>query len=147
MKPIIGKRILYGGGVDVTYECVGSDDSVDDSLRLTRNHGRVVLVGVPGITKNVDWTAIFSKELDVVASYIYNRAEPYRGEKRAAYEIALEMMAGARVGTEPGSVPTQPLDLSWLVTHKFKLDDYARAFELLEKRGSSKAIKAVFEFK
>lgn len=133
LQPIIGKRILYGGGVDVTYECVGSDSSIDDSLRLTRNRGRVVLVGVPGITKNVDWTAIFAQELDVVASYIYNHVEPYHGTLRPAFAIALELMQNG-------------LDLSWLVTHKFKLDEYARAFELLEKRGESQAIKAVFEF-
>lgn len=133
LKPIIGKRVLNGGGVDMTYECVGSDTSVDDSMRLTRNHGRVVLVGVPGITKDVDLTAVFAKELDLVASYIYNRAEPYQGEKRAAYAIALEMMRNG-------------LDLSWLITHKFKLEDYARAFKLLEQRGTSKALRAVFEF-
>ncbi len=145
LKPIIGKRVMNGGGVDVTYECVGSDASMDDSLRLTRNRGRVVLVGVPGITKEVDWTPIFTKELDVTASYIYNRAEPYKGEKRAAFDIALEMMAG--VATEAGSVATPtPLDLAWLITHKFKLKDYARAFELLGKRGASQALKAVFEF-
>ncbi|OQY83198.1 MAG: hypothetical protein B6D41_17310 [Chloroflexi bacterium UTCFX4] len=157
LKPIIGKRVMNGGGVDLTYECVGSDASIDDSLRLTRNRGRVVLVGVPGITKNVDWTPIFVKELDVTASYIYNRVEPYRGEKRAAFDIALELMSRGsvtteqeQVDTEPGSVSTraaQPLDLAWLVTHKFKLEEYAQAFALLEKRGASKAIKAVFEFK
>lgn len=134
LKPIIGKRVMNGGGVDVTYECVGTDDSIDDSLRLTRSRGRVVLVGVPGITKNVDWTPIFAKELQVDAAYNSNHAEPYNGEKRAAFDIALEMMANG-------------LDLAWLVTHKFKLDEYAHAFELLEKRGASKVIKAVFEFK
>lgn len=133
LKPIIGKRILYGGGVDMTYECVGSDSSIDDSMRLTRNRGRVVLVGVPGITKGVDWTAIFSKELEVIASYIYNHAEPYKGENRSAFALALELMQNG-------------LDLSWLITHKFKLEDYARAFDLLERRGANKAIKAVFEF-
>lgn len=133
LKPIIGKRVLGGGGVDITYECVGNDDSIDDALRLTRSRGRVVLVGVPGITKNVDWTPIFAKELDVVAAYNSNHAEPYKGEKRSAFAIAVEMMQNG-------------LDFSWLVTHKFKLDDYAHAFELLEKRGASKVIKAVFEF-
>lgn len=147
LKPIIGKRVMSKGGVDVMYECVGSDDSIDDALRLTRNRGRVVLVGVPGITKNVDWTPIFSKELNVSASYNSNHAEPYEGKKRAAFEIALEMMAGERVGTELKSAPLRsPLDLAWLVTHKFKLGNYAEAFQLLEKRGASKAIKAVFEF-
>lgn len=133
LKPIIGKRVLNGGGVDVTYECVGNDDSIDDSLRLTRSRGRVVIVGVPGVPKTVDWTPIFAKELDVVGAYNSNHAEPFRGEKRGAFDIALELMQNG-------------LDLGWLVTHKFKLEQYAQAFSLLEKRGASKAIKAVFEF-
>jgi threonine dehydrogenase-like Zn-dependent dehydrogenase len=133
LKPILGKRVLNGGGVDLTYECVGSDDSLDDAMRMTCSRGRVVLVGVPGITKNVDWTAIFAKELDVIASYIYNRVEPLRGSPRPAFEIALDLMQNG-------------LDLSWLITHKFKLDQYAEALALLEKRGASRALKAVFEF-
>jgi threonine dehydrogenase-like Zn-dependent dehydrogenase len=133
LKPIIGKRVMSKGGADVTYECVGNDDSIDDALRLTRSRGRVVLVGVPGITKDVDWTPIFSKELEVLASYNSNHVEPYQGEKRPAFEIALELMQNG-------------LDLSWLVTHKFRLDEYAHAFALLEKRGASKVIKALFEF-
>lgn len=133
LKPIIGKRVLSGGGMDLTYECVGSDDSIDDSLRLARNRGQVILVGVPGITKNVDWTPIFAKELQVTASYNSNHVEPFKGEKRSAFAIGLELMQHG-------------LDLGWLVTHKFKLQDYAYAFELLEKRGASRAIKAVFEF-
>jgi L-iditol 2-dehydrogenase len=133
LKPIIGKRVLNKGGADVIFECVGSDASIDDALRLTRSRGRLVLVGVPGIPKSVDWTPIFAKELNVVGAYNSNHAEPFRGAKRSAFDIALELMANG-------------LDLSWLVTHKFKLDEYARAFELLDKRGASKAIKAVFEF-
>lgn len=138
LKPILGKRILNGGGVDVTYECVGSDDSIDDSLRLTRSRGRVIVVGVPGIAKNVDWTAIFAKELEVRASYNSHHVEPYRGAKRSAFDIALELLAGG--------AGAPPLDLSWLITHKFKLEQYGEALALLEKRGASKVIKAVFEF-
>ena len=134
LKPIIGKRVLSKGGVDTVFECVGSDASIDDALRLARSRGRVVIVGVPGIPKTVDWTPIFAKELRVVGAYNSNHAEPYRGEKRSAFGLALEWMQNG-------------LDLRWLVTHKFKLDEYARAFALLEKRGASKAIKAVFEFK
>ena len=107
--------MLGGGGVDVTYECVGNDDSIDDSLRLTRSRGRVVVVGVPGITKSVDWTPIFAKELDVIGSYNSNHVEPYQDEKRSAFAIGLELMA-------------QGLDLSWMMTHKFKKDRYGDAF-------------------
>ncbi len=133
VKPIIGKRVLSKGGVNVLYECVGSDDSIDDSLRLAHSRGRVVIVGVPGIPKTVDWTPIFAKELEIIGSYNSGHAEPYRGETRSAFSIALELMQNG-------------LDLSWLVTHRFKLDEYAQALALLEKRGASKAIKAVFEF-
>ena len=38
------------------------------------------------------------------------------------------------------------VDLDWLVTHRFKLEEYKRAFTMLGKRGESQAIKAVFEF-
>lgn len=134
LKPILGKRILNGGGVDIIYECVGSDDSIDNALRLTRNRGRVVLVGVPGIAKHVDWTSIFFKELEIAGSYIYNHVEPFRGQRRPAFAIALDLM-------ERGE-----LDVGWLVTHKFKLEQYAEALALLAKRGTSQAIKAVFEF-
>lgn len=134
LNPIIGRRVLQGGGVDVTYECVGSDAALDAALRLTRPRGHVVLVGAPGIAQNVDWTAIFLKELEVVASFTYNHAEPYSGERRAAYAIALELMSRAE------------LDLGWLVTHRFHLAEYARAFRLLTQRGHSRVLKAVFEF-
>jgi L-iditol 2-dehydrogenase len=132
-KPIMGKRVMLGG-VDRTFECVGSDLALDDAVRTTRSGGRVVLVGVPGIPKTVDWTAIFVKELEVRGSYVYNHAEPFRGRKWKAFELTLDLMQRGE------------LDVGWLVTHKFRLRDYARAFRFLDQRGASKAIRAVFEF-
>jgi hypothetical protein len=43
----------------------------------------VVLVGVPGIPKDVDWSAIFAQELTVAAAYTYHRAEQWRGQTAA----------------------------------------------------------------
>ncbi|MCB0234796.1 MAG: zinc-binding dehydrogenase, partial [Anaerolineae bacterium] len=122
------------GGVDRTYDCVGTDTTLDDALRLTRNGGKVILVAVPGLAKGVDWTAIFAQELTVRAAYIYNHAESWRGEKRATFEIAIELMASGQV------------DLGWMVTHRFQLDQYDEALKLHGKKGSSGVIKAVFQF-
>ncbi|MEK6221101.1 MAG: zinc-binding dehydrogenase, partial [Chloroflexota bacterium] len=58
-KPLVGKRVMVGG-VDRVYECVGKDSTVDDAMRLTRANGKVILVGVPGAAKGIEWTAIFS---------------------------------------------------------------------------------------
>lgn len=132
-SPILGRRVVVGG-VDTTFECVGSDLALDDAIRLTHGGGRVVLVGVPGIPKSVDWTAIFTKELAVRGSYIYNHVEPYHGSNWKAFDLTLDLM-------QRGA-----LDVGWMVTHKFRLADYARAFRLLDRRGGSGAIRAVFEF-
>ena len=133
LKPIIGKQVITGG-LDRIFECVGSDSALDDALRLTRPGGNVVLVGVPGIAKNVDWTSLFAKELSVAATYTYHRAEQYQGRTWSTFELALDFMASGKV------------DLGWMVTHHFKLDEYDRAFKLLGQKGNSGIIKAVFEF-
>ena len=132
-QPLIGKRVVYGGA-DLTFDCVGSDAAIDDALRLTRNGGHVVLVGVPRIAKGIDWTAIFAQELTVQAAYIYHHAEEFEGKKWKAFDLALDLMASGK------------LNLGWMVTHKFSLDEYPSALNQLGKRGKTQAIKAVFSF-
>lgn len=133
LRPIIGKRVVIGG-VDITYECVGNNTALDDAMRLTRSGGKVVLVGAPGSIKNMDWATIFSQELHVMASLTYHHAEEFHGIKWKAFELALHLMAHDK------------LNLGWLVTHKFRMEDYARGFSLLNQRKFSRIVKAVFEF-
>ena len=132
-KPIIGKRIMIGGA-DLTYECVGSDGALDDALRLTRSGGRVAVVGVPGIAKGVDWSSIFVQELQVSAAFVYHHAEQYQGRTWATFELAIDLMQKGKI------------DLGWMVTHKFKLSEYKRAFSMFSKKSRHQMIKAVFEF-
>jgi L-iditol 2-dehydrogenase len=67
-QPEMSKPI-FSGGVDVCFDCVGSGSSIDDCLRFASCRGRVVLVGMPGIPKGIDWTSVWYKELQVVGSY------------------------------------------------------------------------------
>ena len=62
-------RPVWIGGADVVFDCVGSDASLDDALRITRHQGLVVLVGMPGVPRGVDWTSIWHKELTVRGAY------------------------------------------------------------------------------
>jgi threonine dehydrogenase-like Zn-dependent dehydrogenase len=133
LKPMIGKPIATGG-VDRVFECVGSDSALDDALRLARRGGTVVLVGVPGIAKGLDWTSVFIKELTLTAAYTYHRAEHYQGRAWTTFELAIELMASGTV------------DLGWMVTHRFKLEEYDKALRILGHKGTNQAIKAVFEF-
>jgi len=130
---MIGKPLVMGG-VDRVFDCVGSNSSLEDAMRLTRNGGQVVFVGEPGVVKNLDWTPIFTQDLEVKAAYLYNHVEEYKGQRRKTFDIAIELMENGEV------------DLGWMVSHKFKLEDYKKAFAVIENKRSQAAIKVAFEF-
>lgn len=132
-KPILGKRVMMGGP-DIVYECVGTDNGLDDAIRFAREGGKVVVVGLAGVVKNVDWTPIWFRELTVTGAYCY-AVEEYAGESKRAYQIALDWLAEGK------------LDLSPALTHRFRLEDWKQALQMLMTRKSgNKMIKAVFEF-
>jgi L-iditol 2-dehydrogenase len=131
-QPILGKPALVGGA-DIVYECVGSSGSIDDALHLAAAGGRVVLVGAAGIPKGVDWTPVWFHELTIKGAYAV-AMEDFQGRRLRTYEIGLELMA------------QKELDLSPLLTHRFKLSEYKQAFRTLADRGRSRALKAVFVF-
>lgn len=131
-QPILGRQIMIGGA-DKVFECVGKSSSIDDATRLTRNGGRVVLVGAPGVI-NLDWTSIDAQELEIKSSLYYHHAEKFLGQNWKTFDLAIELMANGKV------------DLGWLVTHKFPLHEYKKAFELTNGRGKNKALKIAFEF-
>jgi len=132
-NPVMGKPLVMGG-VDRVFDCVGSNSSLDDAMRLTKNGGQVVFVGEPGIVKNLDWTPIFTQDLEVKAAYLYNHAEEYKGQQWKAFNLAIDLMVNGKV------------DLGWMVTHKFELDDYKQAFSVTDHKKQGKAIKVAFEF-
>ena len=132
-QPLIGKCYLMGG-VDLVFECVGSAVSLDDAFRLTRNGGRVVVVGLPGKVKSMDWSPIFARELEVRGSYVYNHAEQFQGRCWKAFDLAIHLLTSGKA------------DLGWMVSHKFPLADYQQALDLTNKRRSEKVVKIAFEF-
>ncbi len=132
-KPILGKRMLMGGA-DVVFECVGSDNSIDDALRFAGEGGKVVLVGLAGLAKGIDWTPIWFHELEVTGCFAYS-TEAYQDGRIRTYQLALDWLAEGR------------LDLTPLLTHRFRLEDYRAAFRmLLTRKSSNEMLKAVFEF-
>ena len=133
LKPTIGKRVVMGG-VDRVYECTGVDSSLDDANRLARAGGTVVLVGVPGMAKGVDWTAIFSQELRLIAATEYSHAEQYKGKTWSAFELALDLMSQGKA------------ELGWTVSRKYALKDYQQALRDLADKRRNPIIKAAFAF-
>jgi len=130
-RPEIGKPVLLGG-TDAVFDCVGSSESIDDSMRLTRPRGTLVLVGMPGIPKGVDWTSVWYKEITVQGAYAYGWEE-VGGARVKTMQLALDYLAASKGALKP------------LVNRRYKLSEYRSALESAFNAGRSGAFKTVFE--
>jgi threonine dehydrogenase-like Zn-dependent dehydrogenase len=123
-------RSLLLGGADVTFECVGRADTLNDAVRYTREGGTVVAVGMPGEEK-VDWAPIWQRELTVMGAYAYG-AEPKKKGRRT-FELALEAAPGLHLETLTG-----PL---------FGLGEYRDAIAYAMSAGRLGAVKVAFDLR
>jgi threonine dehydrogenase-like Zn-dependent dehydrogenase len=128
-RPTLAPNFVEGGP-SLVYDTVGSATSLADALSLTREGGRLILVGAAAKVA-VDWTRIWYRQLTVAGIFAYGRA-PYRGESREIYDVALELLRSDGFG-ELG-----------MVTHVFGLEEYRAALTAaLDKRGH-RSIKVAF---
>jgi L-iditol 2-dehydrogenase len=131
LEPLFGDPVVQGGA-DLIFECVGNKQSINDALRFTRHGGKVVLLGLAGIIDGVDWTNVWLNELDIKGSFAYSTDE-YQGKKMRTLQIAIELMRNEKV------------DLSPLVTHRFPLENYRDALQMVVNKGKGSIMKVVFE--
>jgi L-iditol 2-dehydrogenase len=124
---------VYSGGFPLVFDCVGSRQTLDLALRLTAPRGRVVILGGPGIVRDLDWTLVWVRERRLVGTYVY-AAEPSLEGRPHTFEVALRLL---REHPEVG--------LGELVTHRFPLERWRDAMRVNLSRGSSGALKTVFE--
>jgi threonine dehydrogenase-like Zn-dependent dehydrogenase len=123
-------RSLLLGGADITFECVGRADSLNDAVRFTREGGTVVAVGMPGEEK-VDWAPIWQRELTVTGAYAYG-SEPKRKGRRT-FDLALEVAPELHLETMTG-----PL---------FGLGQYRDAITYAMGAGRLGAVKVAFDLR
>jgi threonine dehydrogenase-like Zn-dependent dehydrogenase len=131
-QPELGKPVLLGG-VEVTFDCVGSSTSIDDALRFTRPRGKVILVGMPGNPRPIDWTSIWYKGLQVQGSYT-SGMETYQGQMLPTFRLAIQLLQ--RIGSS----------LKPLIGARFPLTAYRQAIDSALHTNRSQSVKTVFVF-
>ena len=106
---------LIGGGLDVVVETAGAVPAVELSTRIVREGGRVVLLGIAGQDRDVTMPAdrIPLRDLTLYGSVGYTAA-------------AWAAMVGL--------LREQLVDLDPIITHRFPLDRFEEAFELMDER-------------
>jgi 2-desacetyl-2-hydroxyethyl bacteriochlorophyllide A dehydrogenase len=104
------------GELDLVLETAGAVPAVELATRLVREGGRVVLLGIAGEGKTlapVPADRVALRDLELIGSVAYTSA---------VWTRVVSLLAERRV------------DLAPIVTHRFPLVEFERAFDLMENR-------------
>ena len=86
------------GGADVVIDCVGSAESIAQSLAMVRPRGTVSLVGLPGKV-TVDLAPLWHREVRLAGAYAYGtERDEGTGERTSTFALALEVAAAQATG-------------------------------------------------
>ena len=128
-KPTLGPRFVEGGPSYVV-DSVGNDTSIGDALSITRESGRVILVGAAAKVE-ADWTRIWYRQLSVHGVFAYGLA-PFHGTPTDIYKAAIEIMSA------------EDFSSLGMVTHTFPLADYRQALAAALDKRTYQSTKVVF---
>lgn len=133
LRPWEGLPVAYPGHVDVVYDTVGSPATVEAGMRVLGYRSTLVQMGV-GSPARFEWTPWYFKELRLVGSNAFG-FETFEGQTRHAIEWYLHLAAEGRI------------DLSGMLTHRFRLEEWREAFTTLVHQGTTGAIKVAFDYR
>ena len=131
--PWEGLPVAWPGGVDVVYDTVGAPDTLEVGLRVLRTRGSIVQLGLSSMAR-CEWTPWYFKEARLIGSNAFG-VEEVDGVRRHAMDHYLDMVRDGRI------------DLSGLLTHTFRLEQWRDAFLTLIEQGETGAIKCAFDLR
>ena len=126
-----GKNRMILGGFDVIYDSVGKGTLFNDTLRWLRAQGTLVKIGYQMTKTKFDETPLWWQGLEIIGVDSHGM-ENYKGKRVSTFEIVKDMMLKKELITDG------------FITHRFKLDDYKKAFKLLIEKPKD-AIKVVLD--
>jgi len=106
-------------GFDVGMEMSGNASAFRDMLRTMHHGGKIALLGIPPDEMAIDWNQVIFKGLVLKGVYGREMFETW-------YKMSSMLQSGLNV--EP------------IITHRFPLEDYEEAFQLMESGQSGKII-------
>ena len=106
-------------GFDVGMEMSGNPDAFRDMLRTMHHGGKIAILGIPPSEMSIDWNEVIFKGLELKGVYGREMFETW-------YKMSSMLQSGLMI--DP------------IITHRFALDDYQDAFELMASGQSGKVI-------
>ncbi len=115
----VQKELGMKEGFDVGLEMSGNGVAFKDMLANMCHGGKIALLGIPGSELAIDWNTVIFNMLTIKGIY-----------GREMYETWYLMQSMIQSG----------LDISPVITHRFSVDDYQDAFEVMCSGNSGKVI-------
>jgi threonine dehydrogenase-like Zn-dependent dehydrogenase len=132
-RPWVGLPMAYPGHVDVVYDTIGTPQTVELGIRVLASRGALVELGVnpPG---RFEWTPLYFKEIRLVGSNAFG-IEEVEGVRQHAMQHYFDLVLAERV------------DVSPMLTHTFRLEQWRDAFAAVADQATSGAVKVAFDFR
>lgn len=127
------KNRMILGGFDVVYDCVGSEKTLQDSLRWARAGGTVVLAGVCLKPMHIDLTPIWYQQVDLIGLYTHGMEER-NGAQQSTYDLTVDLLLKKK------------LFIDELITHRFPLEQWRTAVQTAKDKNSG-AIKVILDLR
>ncbi|RLD79263.1 MAG: L-threonine 3-dehydrogenase [Bacteroidetes bacterium] len=106
-------------GFDIGMECSGSPIAFNDMLSHMYNSGKISLLGILPSSTQLDWDNVIFKGLQLKGIYGREMFETW-------YLMEQMLMSG--------------LDLSPMITHRFKADDFQKGFDAMDSGNCGKVL-------
>jgi len=114
-----------GGGVEVAFDCAGTQEAIDDAARMLRPGGTLVLIGIPEGTDRITYDPHLMRRREIT---VVNVRRQNRMLERAVRILEVRRDAAAV-----------------MLTHRFPPSQAVQAFRMVERR-EDRSIKAILEF-
>jgi threonine dehydrogenase-like Zn-dependent dehydrogenase len=130
-QPMQGLPMAHPGGIDVVYDTVGKPETFEVGVRLLKARGTLVKSGFHG-SGRWEWSPLYFKEISWVGSNAFG-IEEIDGVRRHGIQHHLDLVAAGRI------------DLTPMLTHSFRLDEWRDAMVCIADQGRTGAIKVTID--
>jgi threonine dehydrogenase-like Zn-dependent dehydrogenase len=128
-----GQTATLSGGADVVIDCVGSAESITQSLGMVRPRGTVALVGMPGKV-TIDLAPLWHREVRLAGAYAYGtEAVPAVAAVPAAEAVPATTTRRKKSAAEPAEA-AQPREVA----------TFALAFEVVAAMSTGRLVSATY---
>lgn len=132
-QPWAGLPVAHPGHVASVYDTIGAPSTIETALRVLESRGQIVVTGVYAPAR-FEWSPLYFKDARLVGSNAFG-VEEVDGVRKHAIAHYLDLVRDGRI------------DLTGMLTHTFRLEDWRAAFTAIANQYDTGAVKVAFDLR